>query len=762
MRRYLSLSRGSRKSMLLEPTIDEKSTDHLPSTSTQEKKTTGGGGESSSATESTNDVATETISSTTALVTPSVPLPPPNLKVKRVDHYWSNWSKAWKYKNTGTKITAETGTLGSSNSSGNDPWQSFCFVVVRKLPRLPEDGEPTFTIVIKSSYLIETFKKVIKTVPGVSWTAEPLELDPHLLIAFLPDLESYHVELSKKRGRSTEETYTINSLKVLLDYLRKDYRATIAKIASLISHGEITYDLLYAIMVPHSTLITECPVTGEPRALELMSATRVSHRFYDLLCESIDAIDHNNNNAGSFNHHSAEDEIDKAGLGKSFGRVQNRVIIPAFKGTVNINSLSVYPIKYHVREQEVRKVLVERGKKWESLRGIHHMQYKGAAAWVITQMNGKKTVKYNVNSRIMIDRVNFRRLNPNYELPVIKAESTADNLPTAYDDYGNPLPNNDTDPNRGIPTLKVQANVKDLEVKTQSLSDDELLLASPVVYGFSLADKMWLEFNVELVKTIVWNDEAFRSLVLPPGRKTLLQSLVEAHNQDLGFDDFVQGKGHGLVINLFGPPGVGKTLSAEATSEHVKRPLYVVGAGDLGTSATLLDDSLQKVFDIATSWKAIVLIDEADVFLEQRSLHDLERNAMVAVFLRHVEYYRGILFLTTNRIKTFDEAFLSRIHVALHFQELTKAAKIQVWRAFLTKVGVQFGSDEGCFKEEWLEKLGEKDINGRQIKNATRTATSLAVSRKEKIGLVHLLETLDAMEDFTVEFGGRAETRMYN
>ena len=98
--------------------------------------------------------------------------------------------------------------------------------------------------------------------------------------------------------------------------------------------------------------------------------------------------------------------------------------------------------------------------------------------------------------------------------------------------------------------------------------------------------------------------------MLPLGRKQLLQSLVEAHNQDLGFDDFVQGKGQGLVINLFGPPGCGKTLSAEATSEHVRKPLYVVGAGDLGVTAAEVDQALDRTFDIATSWKAIILIDE--------------------------------------------------------------------------------------------------------------------------------------------------------
>lgn len=113
----------------------------------------------------------------------------------------------------------------------------------------------------------------------------------------------------------------------------------------------------------------------------------------------------------------------------------------------------------------------------------------------------------------------------------------------------------------------------------------------------------------------------------------------------------MQGKGQGLVINLFGPPGVGKTLSAEATSEHLRRPLYIVGGGDIGadSGAASVDKALKEVFSIATGWKAIVLIDEvgpyhtvfispavtlcvqADVFLEQRSMDELWRNAMVAV-----------------------------------------------------------------------------------------------------------------------------------
>lgn len=77
---------------------------------------------------------------------------------------------------------------------------------------------------------------------------------------------------------------------------------------------------------------------------------------------------------------------------------------------------------------------------------------------------------------------------------------------------------------------------------------------------------------MEKTVQIEWNVEVFANLVLPPEKKNLLQSLVESHHAELNaFDDFIKGKGRGLVVNLFGPPGVGKTLSAEATSEREDR-----------------------------------------------------------------------------------------------------------------------------------------------------------------------------------------------
>lgn len=81
-----------------------------------------------------------------------------------------------------------------------------------------------------------------------------------------------------------------------------------------------------------------------------------------------------------------------------------------------------------------------------------------------------------------------------------------------------------------------------------------------------------MAFSVRLVHEIEWNDNLFTNLVLPPNQKELIKALVNDHNES-SFDDFMQGKGRGLVINLFGKPGVGKSLTVEAISERMF-PLY--------------------------------------------------------------------------------------------------------------------------------------------------------------------------------------------
>jgi AAA+ superfamily predicted ATPase len=109
-------------------------------------------------------------------------------------------------------------------------------------------------------------------------------------------------------------------------------------------------------------------------------------------------------------------------------------------------------------------------------------------------------------------------------------------------------------------------------------------------------------------------------------------------------------------------------------------------------------------------------------------------------------YFRGILFLTTNRVKTFDQAFQSRIHLSLHYSDLTCAAKEEIWRAFLDKVRTTQHKLHNLTQDE-LQELSAKDMNGRQIKNVVKLAVVLAEQENEPLGFKHLVRMINTIKD---------------
>ena len=170
----------------------------------------------------------------------------------------------------------------------------------------------------------------------------------------------------------------------------------------------------------------------------------------------------------------------------------------------------------------------------------------------------------------------------------------------------------------------------------------------------------------------------------------------------------------------------------------MKAPLYMMSAGDLGLDSSEVEASLSNVLEMATKWNAILLLDEADVFLEQRSSHDLERNKLVSIFLRILEYYEGILFLTTNRVDNIDAAFQSRIHISMQYNELSESSRRHVWKNFLSACK---GKGSG-FSEGDLDRLAGYGMNGREIKNVLKTAQLLAGKKGEALGYGHVASVL--------------------
>ena len=258
--------------------------------------------------------------------------------------------------------------------------------------------------------------------------------------------------------------------------------------------------------------------------------------------------------------------------------------------------------------------------------------------------------------------------------------------------------------------------------RLDDISSEELYLCAPTIGGYSLGSKSWGLFVVDRLDEITWDENAFSHLVLDEDKKDLIRAIVATDQKKL-VTDVITGKSGGFIVVLHGKPGTGKTLTAEAAAEHVQKPLLVVSAAELanpGPGPEGIEKLLRNMFDLASVWNAIVLIDEAEVYLEARTLGDVGRNAMVSIFLRLLEYHQLVMFLTTNHIERLDEAFNSRITVAVKYPELTVSAREEIWRRFLKRIDVEIvetDTSENTNKIEagQVRKLAAKDLNGRYL-----------------------------------------------
>ncbi|KAK8037520.1 hypothetical protein PG991_000866 [Apiospora marii] len=423
--------------------------------------------------------------------------------------------------------------------------------------------------------------------------------------------------------------------------------------------------------------------------------------------------------------------------------------------TKDITSLNVHPTSFRDDEGLLEAALWARGKRFYDLRGVQYKGYLGSCV-LCDEITGRQNRK-ELNGRIVIDASLsissgafglFRLLplddpsvapkidvveQPRHQPPgrPVAPQPGRPGGPHPASLFSNPYPE-DGFPGRVssvivTPKKRRKAASKPLQVQTKSQaepSEEQLMLSNGSVRGYSLADKKWGLFSVDSVENIHWNEDAFPSLRLPKGHKGLILAFVDGQLSDSQhFDDIIQGKGLGLTMLLVGSPGTGKTLTAEAVADRLHKPLYVLSAGELGQSASSVESKLDTTLMMTEKWGAILLLDECDVFLEKRSHSHLGHNEVVAVFLRTLEYYPGMLFLTTNRGDAIDAAFQSRVHLTLHYPELSTDAKYHIWGQFLSR------APSSAVNPFEMSKLADLSLNGRQIKNIIKTASLLARSQ---------------------------------
>jgi hypothetical protein len=186
-----------------------------------------------------------------------------------------------------------------------------------------------------------------------------------MFLTFYDDFVAYRDKLSSQKERSEYDSHVLSCVSLLLSTLATDYRATLTKLANFKAHAEITFELLYAILVPRTILVTSCAVTGNPRLFRLLTSQRVTldGKFaYQLTCENYDMVDSMQTN------------------NTILGRTQTSFLICSFKGTIDIRTLDAYPMKFHPDVEGLKARMQERGKKWKDLKGVHHKQFNGIAA----------------------------------------------------------------------------------------------------------------------------------------------------------------------------------------------------------------------------------------------------------------------------------------------------------------------------------------------------------------------------------------------
>lgn len=463
-------------------------------------------------------------------------------------------------------------------------------------------------------------------------------------------------------------------------------------------------------------------------------------------------------------------------------------ILSKFDGVVPIRDLDHFPLAFHSEAADIQHRCIERGRKALDYQALQYRCYSGIALSmsILRRLDDDNAQKHNIEGRILIDQLGY----DHYHLAMGRREydNPRDDkyMPMAgasLPSKGNGGVNNDqaegeTDSSAGgegniLPILNKTASgymsrmtrlTQEEQEATKShilsnVNHEELGFMYMLVGGYSLTSKQWLQFYIEDIQPMVWNDDAYDHLVYDPDLKDLILTFVENHGKPPSptaaenknnkmikdadgtssrnkkpaavVDDVILGKGQGLVILLSGPPGTGKTLTAEAVADRTRRPLLYLQAEDLGTMTEQLAARLKDFLSLATDWGAVVLLDEADVFMAERHASEIHRNELVSIFLRELEYFSGVVFLTTNMMRTIDDAFLSRLSLHLCFNPLSRAARESIWRKLMQRLPPQAATvtsvddvdpSAGPIGEDDYRLLSHWRLNGREIKNAVKMA----------------------------------------
>ncbi|OPX90946.1 MAG: ATP-dependent zinc metalloprotease FtsH [Pelotomaculum sp. PtaB.Bin104] len=235
-----------------------------------------------------------------------------------------------------------------------------------------------------------------------------------------------------------------------------------------------------------------------------------------------------------------------------------------------------------------------------------------------------------------------------------------------------------------------------------------------------------------------WDD-----IVLPPEQ---IKQLQNACNQ-VKYRHIVYGKwgfeeklsyGKGLCVLFSGPPGTGKTMSAQVMAKELYLELYKIDLSQVVSKYIgETEKNLQQIFQEAQLSNAILFFDETDALFGKRSevrdSHDRYANIETAYLLQKIEEYEGVTILATNFIQNIDEAFMRRFNFIIEFPFPDKQYREKIWKSI-------FPEEAPLSDDIDFEFIASKfEVAGGNIKNIAVSSAFLAADASEPIGMKHIV-----------------------
>ncbi|KAI0487789.1 P-loop containing nucleoside triphosphate hydrolase protein [Xylaria cf. heliscus] len=576
----------------------------------------------------------------------------------------------------------------------------------------PVTSPPSYSIHLYSPAIVHALRSVVQYYPSQDLTGDIVIKWPYaILVHHYDELVRFRDSVAQKDEIDTceREQGACEDLSLLLEYLDRSIMPEVLQERGRNAQGYWTFEYMWVLLQPGTTIL-----------LELSEDSNLHPK----VIYSMDG--------GSFQHPPVAWSVwawDMRYDAEYLGRYKASITFEKWDGLKEIK-VTIVGGNLENRDNMSRVVSnqISYGETyWRLLRG-KCQQYKGKSqSYPSKEVDGlvmadmKSYYSSTLDTPDLMDTTDCRNLMSDCKCKVCKTK-TADNkncsnMVSLFEDYN---------------LIKVE--------KRDTLTAHQYFLCSFDIPAFVFKTQTWEHLHARGFSEPKFDESLVDHLVMEHQRKQMLKALVKCYTRcarngeplegEPWTADFIQGKGHGLIFLLHGRPGVGKTYTAECIAAFTRRPLMVLTSSDIGIRPEDVEINLTKHFTAARNWGVVLLIDQADIFMERRSTGDLHRNSLVAAFLRALEFYDGILFLTTNRVGSFDDAFISRVHIQLYYPDFDDNQRQQIWQTFANKLAKERGDYMrlNIDAKDYIRGSEMRALkwNGREIRNAFQTAVLLA------------------------------------